>query len=61
MAVRDDWQGKGAGTALDLADNWPNLVRLELDAWDNEPAIRLWSRAGPPLSGTGTASSRTPT
>src|SRR5262245_42727864 len=30
MAVRDDWQGKGVGTALlqtavDLADNWFNL------------------------------------
>ena len=36
MAVRDDWQGKGAGTALmqaavDLADRWLNLTRLELD------------------------------
>jgi L-phenylalanine/L-methionine N-acetyltransferase len=32
MAVRDDWQGKGVGTALmgaalDLADNWLNLTR----------------------------------
>src|SRR3972149_3995227 len=38
MAVRDDWQGKGAGTALleavvDLADKWLNLVRLELDVY----------------------------
>ena len=35
MAVRDDWQGKGVGTALmeaalDLADNWLNLTRIEL-------------------------------
>src|SRR5262245_23756335 len=35
MAVRDDWQGKGVGiallkAALDLADNWLNLSRLEL-------------------------------
>lgn len=48
MAVRDDWQGRGAGTALmvaciDLADNWLNLHRLELDVFvDNEPAIRLY-------------------
>jgi L-phenylalanine/L-methionine N-acetyltransferase len=33
MAVRDDWQGKGVGTALmeaalDLADNWLNLTRI---------------------------------
>src|SRR5215212_1114252 len=35
MAVRDDWQGKGVGTALmeaalELADNWLNLTRIEL-------------------------------
>ncbi len=35
MAVRDDWQGKGVGTellraALDLANNWLNLTRIEL-------------------------------
>ena len=34
MAVRDDWQGRGVGTALmdaviDLADNWLGLTRLE--------------------------------
>ncbi len=38
MAVRDDWQGKGVGTALlgaalDLADNWLNLSRLELTVY----------------------------
>ena len=48
MAVRDDWQRKGAGTALmqaaiDLADKWLNLTRLELEVYtDNEPAIRLY-------------------
>lgn len=52
MSVRDDWQGKGAGTALmqaaiDLADNWFNLSRLELDVYtDNEPAIRLYKKFG---------------
>ena len=38
MAVRDDWQGKGVGTALlpaalDLADNWLNLTRVELEVY----------------------------
>src|SRR5690348_13088773 len=38
MGVRDDWQGKGVGTALmqaavDMADNWLNLVRLELEVY----------------------------
>jgi L-phenylalanine/L-methionine N-acetyltransferase len=45
MAVRDDWQGKGVGTALmeaalDLADNWLNLRRIELRVYtDNAAAM----------------------
>lgn len=52
MAVRDDWHGRGVGTALmracvELADNWLNLHRLELDVFvDNEPAIRLYKKFG---------------
>jgi L-phenylalanine/L-methionine N-acetyltransferase len=52
MAVRDDWQGRGAGTALmqaavDLADDWLNLLRLELDVYtDNEPALKLYKKFG---------------
>lgn len=52
MAVRDDWQGRGVGTALmiaciDLADNWLNLRRLELEVFvDNAPAIRLYEKFG---------------
>jgi putative acetyltransferase len=52
MAVRDDWQGHGVGTALmeaavDLAEKWLNLARLELDVYvDNEPAIRLYKKFG---------------
>jgi L-phenylalanine/L-methionine N-acetyltransferase len=52
MAVRDDWQGKGAGTALmqaalDLADKWLNLTQLELEVYtDNEPAIQLYKKFG---------------
>ena len=58
MAVRDDWHGKGAGTALmgaavDLADKWLNLMRLELDVYtDNEPAIRLYKKFGFVIEGT---------
>ena len=58
MAVRDDWQGKGVGTALmqamiDLADNWLNLLRLELEVYtDNEPAVRLYKKFGFKIEGT---------
>jgi putative acetyltransferase len=58
MAVRDDWQGKGAGSALmqaavDLADKWLNLERLELEVYtDNEPAVRLYKKFGFVIEGT---------
>jgi putative acetyltransferase len=58
MAVRDDWQGKGAGSALmqaalDLADKWLNLARLELEVYtDNEPGIRLYKKFGFLVEGT---------
>jgi L-phenylalanine/L-methionine N-acetyltransferase len=43
MAVRDDWQGMGVGThllrtALDLADNWLNLTRVELTVYTDNAA-----------------------
>jgi putative acetyltransferase len=43
MAVRDDWQGKGVGTALlraalDLADNWLGLTRIELHVYTDNAA-----------------------
>lgn len=59
MAVRDDWQGKGIGTALmqaavDMADKWLNLLRLELEVYvDNEPAIKLYKKFGFVVEGTG--------
>jgi putative acetyltransferase len=57
MAVRDDWQGEGVGTALmqaaiDLADNWLNLRRLELEVFvDNAAAIRLYEKFGFSIEG----------
>ncbi len=58
MAVHDDWQGKGVGTALmvaalDLADNWLNLTRVELRVYvDNAPAIALYKKFGFEIEGT---------
>jgi putative acetyltransferase len=58
MGVHDDWHGKGIGTVLlragiDLADNWLNLKRLELEVYtDNEPAIHLYERFGFEREGT---------
>ena len=52
ISVSEAWQGKGVGKALmqagiDLADNWLNLTRLELEVYsDNESAIRLYQRFG---------------
>jgi putative acetyltransferase len=58
MAVRDDWHGKGVGTALmdaaiDLADRWLNLHRLELEVYtDNTAALRLYQKFGFTIEGT---------
>lgn len=52
MAVHDDVQGIGIGSALlaavvHLADEWLALRRLELTVYpDNEPAVRLYERHG---------------
>ncbi|NNM31356.1 MAG: GNAT family N-acetyltransferase, partial [Akkermansiaceae bacterium] len=51
-------QGQGAGNALmaaaiDLADNWLRIVRLELTVFtDNEPAIALYRKWGFEIEGT---------
>lgn len=58
MAVRDDRRGLGAGTALmeaalELADRWIGLTRLELHVYtDNEQAISLYERFGFVVEGT---------
>jgi putative acetyltransferase len=58
MAVHDAWHRKGVGAelmkaAVDLADNWLNLHRLELEVYcDNESAIGLYRRFGFTVEGT---------
>lgn len=52
MAVAVAWQGKGIGSkllaaALEVADNWMNLQRVELSVYaDNEAAIGLYRKFG---------------
>lgn len=58
MGVDQACHGQGVGTALlaaliDLADNWYNLRRIELEVYtDNEPAVRLYKRFGFVIEGT---------
>jgi L-phenylalanine/L-methionine N-acetyltransferase len=58
MGVRDSWQGKGVGSALmraalDLADNWLGLKRIELTVYiDNKRAIALYRKFGFEVEGT---------
>jgi putative acetyltransferase len=58
MGVHDDFQGQGVGTALlaaaiDLADNWLGLRRLELHVYtDNAAGIRLYEKFGFIIEGT---------
>ncbi len=58
IVVHDGWRRRGVGAALmesllDLADNWLNLVRVELNVFtDNDAAISLYRRYGFEVEGT---------
>lgn len=58
MNVDEGFQNRGVGSALlhailDLADNWYNLYRLELEVWaDNAAAIHLYEKFGFVVEGT---------
>ena len=58
MAVRDDFAGRGIGSALmrelcAIADGWLNVFRLELTVYtDNARAIALYRKFGFELEGT---------
>jgi L-phenylalanine/L-methionine N-acetyltransferase len=58
MAVHDDFQGRGVGSALmaamlDFADNWLGIHRIELTVYtDNAAAVRLYEKFGFLIEGT---------
>jgi putative acetyltransferase len=58
MAVHDDFQGRGIGSALmaamlDLADNWLDLRRIDLTVYaDNPAAVHLYEKFGFVIEGT---------
>lgn len=58
MSVRDDWHGKGVGSALmarivELADHWFDYRRLELTVYtDNAAALALYRKFGFEIEGT---------
>jgi putative acetyltransferase len=58
MMVRADFQGRGVGTALmeaalELAENWLNISRIELEVYpDNGAALALYEKFGFEIEGT---------
>ena len=57
MAVKDAYQNQGVGTkllssAIDLAENWLNISRVELTVYvDNDGAIALYKKQGFKIEG----------
>ncbi|MCG8529957.1 MAG: GNAT family N-acetyltransferase [Desulfovibrionales bacterium] len=57
IGVKDEFQGKGVGSkllaaAIDLAENWANIQRIELTVFtDNESAIALYQKHGFTIEG----------
>jgi putative acetyltransferase len=65
VAVRDDWQGKGVGTALmeaalELADNWLNLTRIELRVYVDNAAGMSFRSAKASAPGSSRSPQNTP-
>jgi putative acetyltransferase len=58
MAVHDEYQQRGVGSALiaamiELADGWLGVRRIELEVWaDNAAAIHLYEKFGFVIEGT---------
>lgn len=61
IAIHPDWQGRGIGSRmiealLDLADNWLDIRRIELEVYtDNAAAIALYRKYGFVEEGVATA------
>jgi putative acetyltransferase len=58
ITVSGKWQGQGVGRRLmqellDLADNWLNVIRIELTVFtENARAIALYQECGFEIEGT---------
>lgn len=52
ILIDPDFQGKGIGTKLilkflqEVQDNFKDILRVEISAWETNPAIKLYERLG---------------